>query len=64
MKITIEVEHKIGDFVYLTTDQDQLKRVVTSISIYPNNIAYRLACGTSETIHYGLEISKEKNIIL
>lgn len=56
-------EFNIGDIVYLKTDKDQSERMVTGIMIRPNNIIYCLMCCTSETWHYGMEITKEKDVL-
>jgi len=55
--------YKLGDIVYLYTDIDQLERMVTSITFKANGcVVYELSCGTSNSDHYEIEISKKKNI--
>lgn len=50
--------YEMGDTVYLTTDKEQLPRIITGYSLRPNNtVCYYLSQGTQETIHYGIEIS-------
>ena len=57
---------KIGDFVYLKTDIDQYKRMVTGYTVRDNseNVVYLLSFGEEETSHYECEISLEEDIIL
>lgn len=62
--MTISNEHDLGDIVYLRTDPDQNILVVTAIAVTPGGLLYKLAIGTSESWHYGIEISKEKDIVL
>lgn len=57
MVITIEVEHAIGDTVYLKTDPDQDGRIVLGYSIRKNELFYNLVFKADETTHYGFEIS-------
>lgn len=57
----IENKHNIGAVVYLLTDEDQLKRVVTAISIRSGGyITYELSQGDSASWHVGTEIIKNK----
>lgn len=58
-----EIKYKIGDFVYLITDVDQYKRIVTGITIRLNSVLYAISLGESETTHYDFEISKEPNLV-
>lgn len=65
MKKWIEVSFEIGDMVYLKTDPDQNKRMVTRISIGGlNNLTYELTLGTLTSWHYEFEISREQDIEL
>lgn len=54
---------KIGDLVYIKTDPEQRERMVTGITIRQNSIQYALSYGTTESWHYPIELSKDKNII-
>jgi len=59
--MVIDNKFEIGQFVYLTTDREQLKRVITGINIKPNGgMLYQLQSGTVETYHYELELATEK----
>ena len=56
----IKTKHSIGDFVYLITDEDQKKRIITGIIIRPSGVIYYVSCGEVETTHYDIEITKDK----
>lgn len=62
--LKIDIEHEIGDTVYLVTDVEQLPRLVYCIEVYRKDIMYRLVCGSHTDSHYSFEISKEKNELL
>lgn len=60
----IENKFEIGDIVYLTTDEDQKRRVVTAITVLPDNkLTYQISCGHFASDHYEFEISDEKNVL-
>jgi hypothetical protein len=60
-----ESEFRLGDLVYLLTDDEQKPRMVTAVKFTIGGATvYCLACGTNETEHYPQEISKNKNIEL
>lgn len=61
MMMVIENEFNLKDEVYLVTDSDQKKRIVSAIKVEPNDIMYQLCCGTEDTWHYEFEISKVKD---
>ena len=62
--MVIDNKFEIADIVYLRTDADQAKRVVTSIHIRPNEqITYELSCGSHASDHYDFEISEEKSVL-
>lgn len=63
--MTIDNKFEIGQEVYLKTDKDQNKRIVTGIEISQNNtIMYKLVCYSTETWHYDFEIMNERDILL
>lgn len=63
--MTIDNKFEIGQEVYLKTDKDQNKRIVTGIEISQNNtIMYKLVCHSTETWHYDFEIMNERDILL
>tara|TARA_R110000751_G_scaffold192009_1_gene297613 strand:+ start:7625 stop:7927 length:303 start_codon:yes stop_codon:yes gene_type:complete len=57
---------EIGDYVYLKTDVDQYKRIVTGYTVRDNSekVVYLLSLGTEETSHYKCEISMEEDVVL
>lgn len=61
--ILIESDYDLGDIVFLKTDSEQKERIVTAIQKTPNGIMYRLAQSTTDTWHYALEFTKEKDIL-
>ena len=60
----IDTKFKIGDIVYLQTDLDQQKRLITGINIRANSIVYLVSCGTVESYHYDFEISSEVDVLI
>lgn len=63
-KISVQVEFKIQQKVWLVTDPDQYERIVIEIIILPGDVVkYKLGCGSDEpSDHYGFEISECKGI--
>lgn len=58
MKKWVELEFEIGTEVYLKTDPDQRKRIVTGMLLRPTGHTYELTHSNSGvTWHYGFEIS-------
>jgi hypothetical protein len=60
--MVLDTDFNLGDEVYLTTDNEQLKRLITCIQISPIGLLYKATCGTDETWHYSLELSIEKTL--
>lgn len=60
----IDTKFKIGDSVYLKTDVEQQKRLVTGYTIRDGSILYLLSLGTYESPHYDLEISEEVDVLI
>lgn len=57
-----DFKYEIGQIVFLITDDEQKERIITGILIRANNqYLYFLACGTSETSHFEMEIASDKN---
>lgn len=54
----------LGEEVYLKTDREQQKRIVTQITERDGGWIFNLSLNTSDSWHYGFEISKERDIIL
>ena len=58
------IEFMIGQTVYLKTDTDQNERMVVGVSLRPCNlVTYALTYSTTETWHYGIEISSERDVL-
>jgi len=63
--MVIENKYEFGEMVYLVTDDEQKKRIVTAIKVYPSGqLLYELSCGTDNSDHYEFEISKEEDTVL
>jgi hypothetical protein len=60
----VKVSFNIGDYVYLKTDIDQYRRLVTGYTVRFNEVTYLLSLGEDESTHYELEISNEIDILL
>ena len=59
-------DFRLGEIVYLKTDGDQLKRIVTCLKIsggsqHDRIITYELSQGDTSSEHYSSEITKEVN---
>lgn len=54
----------LGQIVYLKTDVEQKRRIVTRTFISQTGIMYDLGCGNNDSIHYECEISAEVNILV
>jgi hypothetical protein len=58
----IDNKYKLGDTVYLKTDEDQKPRIVVQITLAGNgSLFYMVACGEVQTTAYEMEMSTEKN---
>lgn len=64
-KVKIELDFDTGDFVYLITDPDQIRRMVTEVKLLPGGVAlYVVGYSDNETSeHYSIELSDTKNVI-
>ena len=60
----MKANYNIGDYVYLKTDIDQYKRLVTGYTVRTDGVLYLLSLGSEETSHHELEISNEIDILL
>lgn len=63
--IILNVEFEQGEIVYLRTDQEQLPRLVMGYRLQNMSVTvlYDLMCGTTQSCHYELELTREKNLI-
>jgi len=53
----------IGDTVYLKTDIEQYKRIVTGYTVRCESIIYLVTLGEDENSHYDFEMSKKQDIL-
>ena len=54
----------LGDIVYLITDEEQKRRMVTGILERSSGYVYYLSCGEGfETNHYHFEISDKEDLV-
>jgi hypothetical protein len=54
----------LGQTVYLTTDNEQRRRVVSEIKVRPTGLVYELSCGTGTSYHYDFEISETIDVLV
>lgn len=64
MAMVIDNKFDFGQEVYLKTDPEQLKRIVTQFSVTKNGIVYELSFGAIVSPHYDFEISTEKDTVI
>lgn len=65
MIYSIEVEYRLGEFVYLKTDPDQYKRMVTGYYIgMEGTILYEVVLGSDGSKYYAEELSRDKDIMI
>lgn len=60
--MTITTKYDLGQIVYLITDDQQLDRIVTGMSIRMGSVIYELSCGSNTSSHYDFEMASEKDI--
>lgn len=58
------VKFNIGQDVYLKTDVDQHKRIVTGYIVRDFGVVYLISHETGEHEHYECEISTEQDILI
>lgn len=59
----IDTKYDVGEIVYLKTDNDQLERLITRISISKQGETYELSCGTVTSWHYDFEFRLDRDIV-
>ena len=65
MNMTINNKFNIGDLIYLNTDEEQLLRQITGITINPDlSLIYNIIQGLEISRHYEIEMTKEKNTLI
>ena len=55
-----EMQHELGDTVYLKHDPEEVARMVTGIVIRPTGVLYQLSAANENGFYYAIEISKER----
>lgn len=55
-RIVLNVDHLVGDFVFLHTDPGKDRRMVTRYFVGPGIVLYELSAGATTSLHYGIEI--------
>jgi len=63
MRKYVDLTFDVGAEVYLKTDNDQRKRIVTAIAVKQTGITYELSQGVSTSWHYDFEISEEVDVL-
>lgn len=53
----------LGQTVYLVTDKEQEKRIVTAIIERQSGVLYELSCGLDISSHYDFEISADEDTL-
>lgn len=61
--MVIDNKYNIGDMVYLLTDEEQKKRIVTALFIECGSIQYKLTNGSTSSFHYDFEITTTKQVL-
>lgn len=62
--MVIENRFDLGQTVYLTTDNEQRRRVVSEIKVRQTGLIYELSCGTCTSYHYDFEISETIDVLV
>lgn len=61
--MVINNKFEFGQILYLTTDRDQLPRMVTGIKVCKHGeLLYEVMSGTLQSTHYEYELCEEKNV--
>jgi hypothetical protein len=56
-----KTKYEIGEIVYLVTDPDQSRFMITGILIRSSGTVYELSCGLDVSFHTDIEISSKRN---
>ncbi|WP_421977850.1 hypothetical protein [Roseivirga seohaensis] len=57
-------EFSLGQTVYLKTDDEQKPRMISGMMIRPGSIQYAVNSGATESWHYDIEISVDRDILM
>ena len=61
--IMVDNEFEMCETLYLKSDGEQKPRILNGMLITPNGYLYRLCCGTTDSYHYSMEITREKSFL-
>lgn len=62
--INIDNKFDIGQIVYLKTDPEQMKRMITAFTVTKSDLIYEVSCGANVSKHYDYEMSEEVNVLM
>lgn len=62
-KYVYKAEYRIGDWVYVKTDNEQTKRMCTGVYFRPDGVSYILSVDGNEQQYYGVELSIEEDAL-
>jgi len=57
-------KYKIGEFVYLKSDPEQLGRQVVAYYVTHLTFQYCVVCGADQTNHFEFELNKDRNVLI
>jgi len=60
---TFKALYNFSDEVYLSTDPEQYKRLVTGVYFRPGGVVYEVMCGTEASEHYEFELSPKPDMV-
>ena len=61
--ISLDLLYNYGDEVFLKSDRDQLKRIVTGFILRSGTFLIGITLESKETWHYQFEVTKEKDVV-
>lgn len=61
-KLTIEIDFKIGQMVYLKTDPEQVIFMVSALKVESDCVLYELVAGLTRGQFPSIEISESKSV--
>jgi hypothetical protein len=61
-RVTIEVEYEIGQIVYLTTDPEQNKFLVTAYKVESDCILYEITAGLTSAYASSIMLSQDRSV--
>lgn len=64
MKEYRKPKYKVGEFVFLKTDPEQLERQIICVQDFGLIYQYILACGVEQTNHLEIELTTHRNVLL